>query len=440
LLQEEAKAKVASDRKDHNIDAMKKRKRKEEAVRQRKEQKVAAAEQLTRETVMAEEKETQRVARVKQHKANALENKRKTNEKAEQAPVRSAMKCLLRGITERYKSKLGLPEGPFTLGELWDEMNCSGEYPPSTTLGCAVSKVFRDEHSAEFTFNGLLDRLCGWELIKCTRPRVRKSDTAHKVVKISRPHTYSLQKKRHSGPARKSKRDSEPSPGKQPYLPKGKLFPESVISPGESQREPEFPNNHFLSSVELEQPVMALAMAKRLRMRAFIFSVRNPHEVRHDSFCPSSLLTTFPRSIKKSFDLLDSDHTTQQCKFLVMLINTGKKHWAAILHEKGSPHLEVFDGYGREIQELGDVKTWVDRLENAMGLHKPATKNKRNYQKTNDTQCGMYALWFIWQRCTGVAATDITKFKGFSANQMCTARCNLMTTSSDVLASYNQTK
>jgi hypothetical protein len=403
------KAKVESDRLEHNNNARLKRKRQEEGMKQQKLKKAKA--QLTQKQELERQNEQKWITL--KDKSKAEQDKRK----AEEAPIRSTSTLFLQGLNMHCKSKEDWTEEPHTLQWWWGFMKCNGECPSAVTLGKVVT-------TDDFT-KGLF-KLCGWEMSRKGRRRANKSDHVHKTAKTTQRHVYIL----------RLSRANRLNPGT-PHLPKKKQFDRGIDHLESDRARVGFSeHSHHLCSSELQQPLTATARKQPSLLRSFFYNPRVPKDPTHDDFCPESNLRDgiLPsRTMRKCIINLDIEHTAQECEFLAVVINTGTEHWAAIVHKKGSLQLEVFDGFGRKIAGLGYVRMWVKILQEAMGLTKQPMKNNKDWQFPDETQCGVYALWFIWQRCQGIEATRIMKCEGFSGDDMKAARKYLLTTTQVVL-------
>jgi hypothetical protein len=86
-------------------------------------------------------------------------------------------------------------------------------------------------------------------------------------------------------------------------------------------------------------------------------------------------------------------------------------HWVAAHISITAKHkftsADLFDSIGNpKTWKLPHIKQQLDRFVRRRVPYK-VQMNQRNHQQDDTSECGVYAAWFIYQRCSGIAMSEI---------------------------------
>jgi hypothetical protein len=188
----------------------------------------------------------------------------------------------------------------------------------------------------------------------------------------------------------------------------------------------EYHNTAFLAAVELQQVAASWAANTngQSTLRSFLVSRQYGADPAADDYAPQSTVPAdglmSVRSVQGWVARLQNDPLLSL--FRCVFINTGSLHWAVVLYDRRNDFIEVFDGKGKQLCDLGDVEQWAALLKDAVNVKqcRVNTKNHQDSQGDNGTECGVHCLWYVYMRIAGFSAMDLmstSREVGFSHMQ-----------------------
>jgi hypothetical protein len=107
--------------------------------------------------------------------------------------------------------------------------------------------------------------------------------------------------------------------------------------------------------------------------------------------------------------------------YAVTIPNVSNSHWVVILvqRQKRKKIIEYFDAKNRSMSS--DIRNYIDRINQQLFDGEAEIDEEGILHQKHNISCGLYALWFLWNRVNGRTKSYLNRFE-FTDKEACELR------------------